>query len=106
MEKKTFGIDIEEIFMHFLIALGLIAFMLYGLACQRLSSIEHHYYTARGNYYTTGEIITSDGNIWKYKTHIIGHEAVYDGMPILISFDDNGTGNIEDDIVVCLAYDY
>ena len=68
--------------------------------------VEHTRYTAYGRYYTDSTVITNDGNEWGYGTDTISDIAVYDGMPIWIGFDDNGTPtDITDDIILGLVYD-
>lgn len=68
--------------------------------------VEHTKYTAYGRYYTDGTVITADCNEWAYSTDIISDKTPYDGMPVWIGFDDNGTpDNITDDIVLGLVYD-
>lgn len=63
-------------------------------------------YTAFGRYYTDDTVITDDGNEWGYGTDTVSDKAVYDGMPVWIGFDDNGTpDDIYDDIVLGLVYD-
>lgn len=68
---------------------------------------EHTRYTVNYcRYYTDGTIITSDGMIWGYSTDTISDELPYDGMPVVMALDDNGTPDIiEDDIVLGLVYD-
>jgi hypothetical protein len=66
----------------------------------------HTRYTAYGRYYTNDTVITNDGNEWGYGTDTISDKAVYDGMPVWIGFDDNGTPNeVTDDIILGLVYD-
>lgn len=68
--------------------------------------IESTRYTAYGRYYTDDTVITNDGNEWGYGTDTISNIAIYDGMPVWIGFDDNGTPNeITDDIILGLVYD-
>lgn len=66
----------------------------------------HTSYTANGRYYTNGTVVTADGNEWSYDTDTISDKAPYDGMPVCVGFDDNGTpDNITDDIVLGLVWD-
>ena len=69
----------------------------------------HTRYTAYGRYYTDGTVITNDGNdslCWEYSTDTISDKTPYDGMPVWIAFDDNGTPDIlKDDIILGLVYD-
>lgn len=68
--------------------------------------VEHTRYTAEGRYYTDGTVITADGNEWTYNTDTISDKTPYDGMPVSVGFDDNGTpDNIYDDIVLGLVWD-
>lgn len=55
-------------------------------------------YTATGWYYTCGEVITEDGNIWGYDADGFENEQV-----VLVVFDDMGTpNNIYDDEIIGL----
>lgn len=66
----------------------------------------HTRYTTDGRYYTIGEVITDDGNIWEYQTNTISDKPSYDGQPVWVAFDDNGTPDeIEDDIILGLVWD-
>ena len=66
----------------------------------------HTRYTANGRYYTNGTVVTDDGNEWSYDTDTISDKPTYDGMPVSVGFDDNGTpDNIYDDIVLGLVWD-
>jgi hypothetical protein len=68
--------------------------------------VESARYTAYGRYYTNDTVITNDGNEWGYGTDTISNKAVYDGMPVWIGFDDNGTpDDIYDDTILGLVYD-
>lgn len=63
-------------------------------------------YIAYGRYYTDNTVITNDGNEWGYGTDTISNKAVYDGMPVWVGFDDNGTpADTTDDIILGLVYD-
>jgi hypothetical protein len=70
-----------------------------------VSEQPHTRYTAYGRYYTDGTVITNDGNEWSYSTDVVSDKTPYDNMPVWIGFDDNGTGDITDDIVLGLVYD-
>lgn len=67
--------------------------------------VVHTRYTAYGRYYTDGTVITNDGNEWAYNTDTVSDKASYDNMPVWIGFDDNGTTDITDDIILGLVYD-
>jgi hypothetical protein len=74
--------------------------------CAPKEPLIHTRYTANGRYYTDGTVVTADGNEWTYSTDIISDKTPYDGMPVSIGFDDNGTAdNITDDIVLGLVWD-
>lgn len=87
------------------------AFALLGLAilltgCQAKPEQEHKSYMASGRYYTSGEVITNDGNVWGYTQDIISEEPSYDNEPVFAVFDDNGTpDNIYDDEIYGLVLD-
>ena len=71
-----------------------------------ISNVESQTYTAYGRYYTDGTVITNDGNEWGYSTDTISDKTPYDGMPVWVGFDDNGTpADITDDIILGLVYD-
>lgn len=59
----------------------------------------HNTYTTTGYYYTNGEVITEDGNIWGYQ-----QSSIYkDGQPVEVIMNDAGTPNyIYDDEIVAL----
>ena len=66
----------------------------------------HAQYIAAGRYYTDGNIITDDGNVWNYQTETISDEVSYDNEPVYVVFDNNGTEtDIYDDVVVGLMLD-
>lgn len=67
--------------------------------------VESQRYTAYGRYYTDGTVITNDGNEWAYSTDSISDKTPTDAMPVWIGFDDNGTADITDDIILGLVYD-
>ena len=97
--------------MKKILATILISLCLVGLVgCNSTESEpepEHTRYTVDYcRYYTNGTVITSDGMLWGYQTDSISNEVPYDGMPVVIALDDNGTPDIiEDDIVLGLVYD-
>ena len=68
--------------------------------------VEHTNYMVRGRYYTSGELITQDGNAWSYDQTIISGQPSYDNEPVFAIFDDNGTpNNIYDDEILGLVRD-
>ena len=63
-------------------------------------------YIASGRYYSAGQLITNDGNIWGYTQDIISEKPSYDNEPVYAVFNDNGTPDvIEDDIIEGLVFD-
>lgn len=67
---------------------------------------EHVQYYQSGRYYTFGELITNDGNVWEYTQDIISEEQAYNNEPVYAVFDDNGTPeNIYDDAILGLVLD-
>jgi hypothetical protein len=62
-------------------------------------------YTADGRYYIDGTVITEDGNVWEYHTNNISNEMPYDYMPVWVAFDNNGTDDITDDVILGLVHD-
>ena len=70
-----------------------------------VQEVEHTRYTAYGRYYTEGTVITNDGNEWSYSTDTVSDQTPYDAMPVWLGFDDNGTADITDDIILGLVYD-
>ena len=67
--------------------------------------VESKQYTAYGRYYTDGTVITNDGNEWSYITDTISDKTPTNAMPVWVAFDDNGTADITDDIVLGVVYD-
>lgn len=81
--------------MKKLVTIILISLCLTGCSTKPESSI----YTTAGWYYTCGEVITEDGNIWGYTAD----EECHDEEPVLVVFDDAGTpDNIYDDEIIGL----
>lgn len=65
---------------------------------------EPEMYIASGYYYTRGEIILDDGNIWDYSQDIISDAPSYDNEPVYVLIYDAGTPDcIYDDAVVGLT---
>ena len=63
-------------------------------------------YVTTGRYYTSGQLITRDGNVWSYTQDIISEMESYDHQPVYAVFEDNGTpNNIYDDEVCGLVRD-
>jgi hypothetical protein len=70
------------------------------------TEIEYTRYVTTGRYYTSGQLITSDGNVWSYTQDIISETESYDHQPVYAVFEDNGTPhNIYDDEVCGLVRD-
>ena len=66
---------------------------------------EHTTYFVSGTYYTSGQVITEDGNVWLYSQDIISETTSYDQQPIIALFGDNGTpDNIYDDEIYGLVH--
>lgn len=81
--------------MKKLILIALIALSLAGCAT---SKAESTMYTAAGWYYTCGEVITEDGNIWGYDADGFENEQT-----VSVVFNDMGTPDyIYDDEIVML----
>ena len=73
---------------------------------QREIKREHSTYMAAGRYYTHGELITNDGNVWEYSQDTISEMKSYDHQPVFALFDDNGTPDyLYDDEVYGLVLD-
>lgn len=73
---------------------------------QREIEPEHTTRITAGRYYTCGEIVTDDGNVWEYSQDIISEMESYDHEPIFALIDDNGTPDyIRDDEVYGLVLD-
>jgi len=72
--------------------------------CSPAPEVEAEMYIAPGHYYTSGEVITLDGNVWGYSQDIISDEPSYDNEPVFVLMYDNHTPNyIYDDEVVSLV---
>ena len=77
-----------------------------SVGCNKQQEAEHNRYTAYGYYYIDGTVITDDGNEWDYMTDSISNHEPYDGMAVMVGFDDNGTtDDITDDIILGLVWD-
>ena len=80
----------------------LVALCLSG--CSRAVESEGIMYIAPGHYYTSGQVITLDGNVWGYSQDIISEAPSYDNEPVFVLIYDNHTPNyIYDDEVVSLV---
>ena len=72
--------------------------------CSPAYETEAEMYIVPGHYYTSGEVITLDGNVWGYYQDIISDELSYDSEPVLVVMYDNHTPSyIYDDEVVSLV---
>ena len=70
------------------------------------TTIVYTRYVAAGRYYTSGQLITNDGNVWSYTQDIISEMKSYDHQPVYAVIEDNGTpNNICDDEVCGLVRD-
>ena len=85
----------------------LLANMFIGLQAQapELRVREPERYEADCRYDTNGCLVTTSGEVFIYHTDKVSGKAVYDGMPVWACFDDNGTDQLEDDVVIGLVYD-
>ena len=84
-----------------------LAITLTGCTSQPYSEIEsNNYVVPHSRYYTDGTIETSDGMLWGYETETISNIQPYNGMPVFMCMNDNGTPEIiKDDIVLGLVFD-
>lgn len=70
------------------------------------TEVEHTSRIVSARYYTCGEVITEDGNVWSYSQDIISEMESYDHQPVFALIDDNGTPeNIYDDEIYGLVLD-
>lgn len=77
-----------------------------GNVVAEFNPVEHTTYIVSGRYYTSGEVITEDGNVWGYSQDIISERESYNNEPIFALFDDNGTPeNIYDDEIYGVVLD-
>lgn len=67
--------------------------MILMVGCEK--QVEQEVYIMSGHYYANGEIITEDGNVWKYTNEIFD-----DSFPVNVLFDNNKTASIHDDIII------
>lgn len=87
--------------MKKILAVVLLALCLTG--CVHKAEVEAEMYIVPGHYYTSGQVITLDGNVWGYAQDIIDEEASYDGQSVLVIFYDAKTPEyIYDDEIVGL----
>ena len=62
----------------------------------------HTIYTANGHYYTNGIVTAEDGMVWRYADT----NDRYDGMPVIVEIDDNGTPlDPKDDVIIDIYTD-
>lgn len=87
-----------------LAVLGVAAMM--SVATNRVAKATGEEYTTTGRYYTCGEVITDDGNIWEYSQDTISEAPAYDNEPVYVVFNDMSTPDyIYDDEVVGVVRD-
>ena len=97
MKKKTFALAIA------LIAICTCATG-FAIAHRDKPTSESQVYVTPGWYYTCGEVITEDGNVWGYCQDIIDDAPSYDDQPVYVLMDNAGTpDNIYDDEIVKLT---
>lgn len=85
---------------------AIIGLSLLFTGCSQKGNLEHTTYIVSGRYYTSGEVITEDGNVWGYSQDVISERESYDNEPIFALFDDNGTPeNIYDDEIYGVVLD-
>lgn len=88
--------------MKKLLIIVLVALCLAG--CSPRVETEAEMYIVPGHYYTSGEVVTLDGNVWGYSQDIISDELSYDNEPVFVLFYDNKTPDyIYDDSIVSLV---
>ena len=58
------------------------ATMLLSGCTKEPQTVESTTYITAGRYYTCGEVITSDGNVWGYSQDIISEAPSYDDEPL------------------------
>lgn len=74
------------------------------VAYEPIESMEPTMYIVSGHYYTSGEVIAEDGNIWGYSQDIISDASSYDNQPVYVLMYDAGTpNNIYDDEIIGLV---
>ena len=67
--------------------------------CSAPAEDESTVYVVSGHYYTVGEVITEDGNIWGY----ISDAPIYNDEPVYVLFDNAKTPDyIYDDAIIGL----
>lgn len=88
------------------IILALVGATMLLSGCTKEPQTESTTYITAGRYYTSGEVITDNGNIWGYSQDIISEVQSYDDEPIFALFDDKGTpDNIYDDEILGVVLD-
>lgn len=88
------------------IILSIIGLSLLFTGCSQKGNLEHTTYIVSGRYYTSGEVVTEDGNIWFYAQDVISERESYNNEPVFALFDDNGTPeNIYDDEIYGVVLD-
>ena len=95
----------KEIKTKIAIILCIFSFAFTGCS-QREIEPEHTTRIVAGRYYTCGEVITDDGNVWSYTQDIISEMESYDYEPVFALIDDNGTPDYtQDDEIYGLVLD-
>ena len=87
-----------------LAVLGVAAVM--SVATNHVAKATGEEYVTTGRYYTCGEVITDDGNIWEYSQDTISEAPAYDNEPVYVVFNDMSTPDyIYDDEIVGVVRD-
>lgn len=90
--------------MKKLLVTVLAALCLAGCSAPTEAKVESEMYIASGHYYTSGEVITEDGNIWGYSQDVISDAPSYDNEPVYVLMYDAGTpDHIYDDEIIGLV---
>ena len=88
--------------MKKLLIIALAALFLAG--CSPAVETEAKMYIVPGHYYTSGKVVTLDGNVWDYSQDIISEAPSYDNEPVFALFYDAKTPDyIYDDEIVGLV---
>lgn len=77
---------------------SLLIILLGVVACSPIKQERHQSGTYTAVNSGCGYIITADGNVWKYFDRTIP-----DGSSILVTFSDEGTEEVEDDVITSVV---
>lgn len=90
----------------FVVIIGIDTFKGYNKAMEEHKNREYKQYMLSGYNDGGSAWVDEEGEEWIYRTEEVSEVAVYDGMPVFLFFNDNGTPDDRyDDEIIGILYD-